>query len=214
MTQMVYIENGRTVTDSLQVAHSFGKKHNRVMQDIRELACSPEFREHNFVRSSYQTAQRKSAPKYIITQDGFAMLAMGYTGSTAMRFKEMYIAEFNRMAGKLNGNPANLQAILQATQNLLSSQTVIIDRMNEVENKVDSQITLNSGQQRALQQAVNKKVCSIEPVSEERRDLFRQIHKEIKDRWQVPSYKDVLRQDLQEVLDYIKAWVPVRRIEV
>lgn len=54
------------------------------------------------------------------------------------------------------------------------------------------------------------KVCSIESDKELRSGLFRQLHREIKDRWGVPSYKDVRRQDLQGVLRYVDAWVPRR----
>lgn len=34
---------------------------------------------------------------YLITRDGFTLLAMGYTGEKAMRFKEAYIKQFNAM---------------------------------------------------------------------------------------------------------------------
>lgn len=206
MNQLVFIENKKVVTDSLTVAEVFGKEHKRVMQDIRELECSEEFNRHNFVLISYRDSINREKPKYIITQDGFSFLVMGYTGKEAARFKEMYINEFNRMRESLNNLPSDpLKALMQATHNLLASQELIVERLDGVEQKVDSQITLDSGQQRRLQLAINKKVCSIEPEQSERSELFRQIHKEIKDRWQVPSYKDILRQDLQDVLNYVEA---------
>lgn len=34
---------------------------------------------------------------YYITRDGFTLLAMGYTGELAMKFKEAYIKQFNAM---------------------------------------------------------------------------------------------------------------------
>ena len=37
-----------------------------------------------------------------MTKDGFAFLCMGFTGEKAGRFKEAYIAEFNRMSDTLN----------------------------------------------------------------------------------------------------------------
>lgn len=98
MQDLVYLENSEPVTDSLIVAEVFCKEHKRVMQDIRELDCSEEFREHNFVLSSYKSTQNKDIPKYILTKDGFTMLAMGYTGKEAMQFKERYIQEFNQMS--------------------------------------------------------------------------------------------------------------------
>lgn len=101
MNNLVYLESGQAVTDSLMLAEAFGKEHKRVMQDIRELDCSEEFREHHFVPSSYKSAQNKDMPKYTITRDGFTILAMGYTGKSAMAFKERYIQEFNRMSYEL-----------------------------------------------------------------------------------------------------------------
>ncbi len=214
MNQLVYIENNKPVTDSLRVAETFQKNHKDVLRDIRNLGCSTEFNERNFAPISYTDGRNRPQTKYLITHDGFTMLVMGYTGPAAMKFKELYISEFNRMAAKLNGNTPNMQALLQATQNLLAGQTLIVDRVDEIEEKVNSQITLDSGQQRMLQQAINQKVCGIEPNSAERRPLFAELHKEVKNRWKVPSYKDVLKQDLHAVLAYIKAWVPVRRVEV
>ncbi|MNC21292.1 Phage regulatory protein Rha [compost metagenome] len=210
MSQLVFIENGKTVTDSLTVAEVFGKDHKHVLRDIKTLECSEEFNKSNFGLIDYKDSRNRNQQKYIISQDGFSFLVMGYTGKEAARFKEMYINEFNRMKTQIKSSDP-LKALMQATHNLLASQELIVERLDDVEQKLDNQITLDSGQQRRLQQAVNKKVCSIEPDKEERSELFRQIYKEIKDRWQVPSYKDVLRQDLQDVLNYVSAWKPIKR---
>ncbi|CAH1054053.1 Rha family transcriptional regulator [Paenibacillus pseudetheri] len=214
MYNLVSVDNGRPVTDSLTVAEVFGKDHKRVLQDIRGLECSEEFNQHNFVPIDYTDSRKRTYPKYIITQDGFSFLVMGYTGKEAARFKEMYIKQFNEMRDQLNNKPIDpLKLLMQATHNLLASQELIVGRVDEIEQKVEKQITLDSGQQRRLQQGINKKVCSIEPDKTERSELFRQLHKEIKDRWEVPSYKDILKQDLQNVLNYISAWKPIRRTE-
>lgn len=92
-----------TVVASLDVAETFGKEHRRVLQDIRELECSDEFRLHNFVQSDYLNAQNHKQPMYYMTRDGFTLLVMGYTGEKAMRFKEAYINQFNAMEKALVG---------------------------------------------------------------------------------------------------------------
>jgi anti-repressor protein len=102
MNELVYIENDRVLTDSLIVSEAFSKDHARVMRDIRELGCSAEFRVGNFAESTYTNKQGRPTPKILITQDGLTLLAMGYTGQTAMQFKEKYIQEFNRMKNELN----------------------------------------------------------------------------------------------------------------
>lgn len=90
-----------TVVTSLDVAETFEKEHRRVLQDIKEMQCSEEFRLHNFVQSAYANAQNKKQPMYLITRDGFTLLAMGYTGQKAMKFKEAYIKQFNAMEKSL-----------------------------------------------------------------------------------------------------------------
>lgn len=99
--KLVFIENNRPVTDSLTVAETFGKEHKHVMRDIRELDCSVEFNQSNFGLVDYVDNGGRTYQKFIITQDGFTFLVMGYTGKEAARFKEMYIGEFNRMRDEI-----------------------------------------------------------------------------------------------------------------
>lgn len=89
------------VTTSLAVAEAFGKLHKNVLQDIRNLGCSAEFNRLNFKPVDYVDAKGEKRPMYIMTRDGFTLLAMGFTGEKAMRFKEAYIKAFNRMEAEL-----------------------------------------------------------------------------------------------------------------
>lgn len=111
-----------TVVSSLDIAETFGKEHARVLRDIRELECSDEFRLGNFAESSYINSQNKKQPMYLITKDGFTLLAMGYTGEKATKFKETYIRQFNAMEkaliGKLKEREKGI-AVRQALTNAL-----------------------------------------------------------------------------------------------
>lgn len=88
-------------TTSLIIAEAFGKDHKNVLQAIENLECSPEFHRLNFQLSSY-TAQTgngtvREYPAYQLTRDGFAFLAMGFTGKKAAAWKEKFLAAFNAM---------------------------------------------------------------------------------------------------------------------
>ena len=116
----------RTVVSSLDIAETFGKEHRRVLQDIREIGCSEEFRLHNFVQSSYENSQGKQQPMFLVTRDGFVLLAMGYTGELAMRFKEAYIKQFNAMESALRGKLIEREkgiAVRQALTKALQQST-------------------------------------------------------------------------------------------
>lgn len=88
---------------SLDVAETFGKPHDKVMRDIRELGCSPEFNAANYGDISYIDSRGRSQKAVVMTRDGFVLLVMGYTGDLAMKFKEAYIKQFNAMEAALKG---------------------------------------------------------------------------------------------------------------
>lgn len=100
--KLVFIENNRPVTDSLMVAEMFDKEHARVLRDVRELRCSDSFRVGNFAESTYRNGQGREMPRTLMSEQGFMMLVMGYTGDKAFEMKETYINEFNRMRDELN----------------------------------------------------------------------------------------------------------------
>lgn len=95
--------HGKAVTSSLAVAEYFCKQHKNVIQKIQTLECSVEFTELNFQPSDYTDCTGRKLPCYQITRDGFAFLAMGFTGKRAARFKEAYINAFNQMEQALIG---------------------------------------------------------------------------------------------------------------
>lgn len=129
--KLVFIENNRPVTDSITVAETFGKRHDNVLQDIKNLECSSEFSLLNFQESTYKNDRGREYPKYLITQDGFAFLVMGYTGKEAARFKEMYIAEFNRMREQL-ANPFKLP---QNYREALVAMVEQVDKIDKLETE-------------------------------------------------------------------------------
>lgn len=91
----------RLITTSLKISEKFCKEHAHVLRDIRDMECSDTFRGSNFGLSSYKSSQGKTLPMYEVTRDGFTLLAMGYTGKEAMKFKEDYINAFNAMESEL-----------------------------------------------------------------------------------------------------------------
>lgn len=101
MNTLVMITDHKAVTTSLIIANAFEKQHKNILQSIERLECSTEFGRLNFQPSSYQNEQNKLQPMYHITRDGFTFLTMGFTGPKAERFKEAFIAEFNRMEQEL-----------------------------------------------------------------------------------------------------------------
>ncbi|EAB4572911.1 peptidase [Salmonella enterica] len=102
----IRIINGQAVTSSLAVADYFIKRHADVIRKIESLECSTLFRQRNFAFTSISINQPNGGTRkllcYQITRDGFAFLAMGFTGKRAAQFKEAYINAFNQMEKQLS----------------------------------------------------------------------------------------------------------------
>ena len=75
----------------------FEKRHDNVLRDIKEFIVDESFGLLNFEESSYINSQNKEQPEYLITRDGFTLLAMGFTGAKAMQWKIKYAEAFNTM---------------------------------------------------------------------------------------------------------------------
>ncbi|OIV46782.1 hypothetical protein BK025_09070 [Sodalis sp. TME1] len=119
---VVTIADGHAVTTSIAVAEYFQKPHKDVLAKIARLECSAEFTERNFSPSEYTDSTGRQLPCYQITRDGFAFLAMGFTGKRAARFKEAYISEFNRLEATLHGTP---QALPNDQKNAVASRIML-----------------------------------------------------------------------------------------
>ena len=85
------------MTDTLKVAEVFGKRHDNILQALKNLDCSEEFNALNFKAVKYTDEKGEKRPKVLMTQDGFTFLVMGFRGKKAAEFKEAYIKQFNEM---------------------------------------------------------------------------------------------------------------------
>ena len=105
---VVFERHGRAETNSQHVAACFEKRHADVIRGIRSLvATEPSLSERNFAFTEYADSRGKMHPAYDMDRDGFTLIAMGFTGPKALRFKMAYIAEFNRMEAALHAPAAN-----------------------------------------------------------------------------------------------------------
>jgi Rha family phage regulatory protein len=90
------------------VADFFGKRHDNIIRDIDALiyglAGSSTLRDLFIERTEFHDKARKEVRLFDMSRDGFTLLAMGFTGKTALAFKVRYIEEFNRMEVQLRAH--------------------------------------------------------------------------------------------------------------
>lgn len=114
---MITERDGIPVTTSRAVAEQFGKQHKNVIRDIETLIsqlkiepATAAFAGLNFIQIDQPDAQGKPRPAYLLTRDGFTLLAMGFTGAKAVQFKVAYINAFNRMERLIRGGGGSAPA--------------------------------------------------------------------------------------------------------
>lgn len=112
---LVYVEAARALTNSVLVAQKFGKEHKHVLDSIRELikGCAENSATPMFEETTYIHPQNgQEYPMFIMNRDGFTLLAMGFTGDKALRFKLDFIKAFNRMEEQLRNNALSIPTTL------------------------------------------------------------------------------------------------------
>ena len=127
---------------SLQIAEVFGKMHQDVLRDIREILskCSQYFGASNFAASSYKSRQNKEMPMYLLSRDGFMLVVMGYTGDEAMRLKEAWITKFNEMEEALrHTSAAAVTSSLQVAEAFEKQHLHVMRDIREILSKCSQQ---------------------------------------------------------------------------
>lgn len=106
-TPEIQVVHDRIMTTSLAISNAFEKNHRDVLRSIKDLEIPEDYRERNFAPTFRDVpgpnGSLRKEPMYLITRDGFTILAMGFTGKRAMEFKIKYIEAFNRMEEELRG---------------------------------------------------------------------------------------------------------------
>lgn len=143
--------NGVPTTTSTYVAEYFGKQHNNVLRDIRALIALDADQLLNCEQVIRQVHRDDGSvveyPEFRLTEEGFMLLAMGFTGKKALGYKLAFIAEFKRLRAALAQRP---QPALEQTNDLMSAHGLASMIALHVEHSVFRQL-LNGASRDTLQ---------------------------------------------------------------
>lgn len=125
-------QNGEPVASSRQIAESFEKNHRDVLRAIDGLKEDVR----NFAQMFFETDTPDSYGRpqrtYLMTRDGFTLLAMGFTGKAALEWKLKYIAAFNAMEKELAQRPPLSRSELMA-QALIAAHEELEHKAAQIE---------------------------------------------------------------------------------
>ncbi|MEV2911084.1 ORF6N domain-containing protein [Paenibacillus larvae] len=216
----VIIHNNQRVLTTAQLSESFGTETKIISKNFERNEERYTEGKHYYILQGQELKNFKATRQiddnlkfapilYLWTEKGAWLHAKSLNTDRAWEAYEMLVDEYYRIKDVPTLSPNQAIAIaLQQTAEMMNKLPEIEFKVETMERKLDTQITIDSGQQYRLRKAVRKKVYSIEPDKEARKPLFRELNGEIRDRWQVPSVRDVLKKDYSAVIRYVEAWVP------
>ncbi|PGR17970.1 Rha family transcriptional regulator [Bacillus anthracis] len=226
MDQLTVINEELTLS-SLEVAEMIGKRHSDLLRDIRtyitHLTAAAEERGVSkiassdfFVESTYKNAQNKLQPCYRVTKKGCELIAHKMTGQKGVLFSASYIERFHQMEKQIIKQPEVPTDPFGQIQLIATGTIELNSRVTSLENLVQEQWTIDYGQQRVIQKEKAKRIYSLwengsinKEVHDSTSKLFRLLGKNLKDAFNVNSYRDILKKDYEEALSFIRGWRPM-----
>lgn len=140
----------------------------------------------------------KKQEMYVVNEPGLYSLILGSRKQEAKNFKRWITHE---VIPSIRQNGIYVQTTDAQVPELLS-------KVNDLETRLNSFVTLDSHEQQTLQKAIARRVYEVVQDADVRKLGFSELHREIKDRFGVPSYRDVAKLDFHNAMNYVKAWVP------
>lgn len=214
-------ENGTVVVSSRSVAERFGKRHDHVLRTIETTVENDSTQNWGqyFIPNQYKDVSGKNNKEYLLTRDGFTLLAMGFTGKEALKWKLKYIEAFNQMelALKDNINPfkdmsPELQAIIMQDKKIQQIESKV--------NALEDNIYITRSQQKKLRDFAREVVIKAlgskhsQAYKEFSQKAFSEFWKSYQNYFNISSYLDTPKKDFQEALEFINAWKPDRELQL
>ncbi|MBB1320592.1 Rha family transcriptional regulator [Shewanella sp. SR43-8] len=183
-TQLVFINDKQTITNSQVVADYFGKKHYNVLRKIDEIITdapieftSTHFRVHAVkLRAG---AVNRDSKIYEMTKDGFMFLVMGFTGAKAAELKINFINAFNEAQKRLSRtqHPFERQRMMFTWEGgkIVSSQPIDDDQFVTSRDKLVQYMReprfLSLEQLLEISEAANQQIATLARLAEKKARL-------------------------------------------
>ena len=122
MNNLVIMKDQQAVTSSLQVAETFNKNHRDVLRAIDDLEKDVRNFAQMFLVTDLPDTYGRGRRAYYMNRDGFTLLAMGFTGKKALKFKMQYIEAFNKMEDQIKTGGFKIPSTMAEALRLAADQ--------------------------------------------------------------------------------------------
>lgn len=177
--------------------------------DVSMMCKNLEFEIEKLVQTILVSGQNREVT--FLTEYGVYEVLMTSRKKIAKEFRKGF-KNFLRdwRLGKIKVTENSNNNLLQVAQNLLNVCTEHENRINTLEDKIENSIVLETYQRGIVQKAINRRVYArYEELREsiEKKELYSNIHRDIKYKFNVRSYGDIRKKDYEIALNWIETWV-------
>ncbi|MCY8916258.1 Rha family transcriptional regulator [Bacillus atrophaeus] len=206
--------NGQYLADSRDVAEMTAKRHSDLIRAIKgyidTILTDAKLRSSDFfIASTYEDSKGEIRPCFLLTKKGCEMVANKMTGENGILFTAAYVNQFNQMERHLKTDYSQLSPHLQQMIRFEQRQNEQDQRLSKLENNWQ----IDSFQQNVIQKQIRKRVYEIRDNYDNSeigtRRLFAGIHRNFRDAFAVPSYRDLRKLDFEDAKAWIKSWRPL-----
>ena len=193
---------GKDVAEALGYSNTRDALDRHVDQEDRNTVVNPD-------------GNRGNPNMTIINESGLYSLVLSSKLPGAKRFRRWVTSEvlptLRRQGTYTMQTPKTAMEMLR-----LQSQAMfeLDERVNVLEDKLENQMTIDHGQQRELQKAVSRRVldraATVIPawaLDEQKPKFFASLYRDLKNRFGVPSYRDIRPADYPSAMAYVETWI-------
>lgn len=196
-------------TDTKTITRNFQRNSNRYIEGKHYYALTGEaLREFKGSRQ-FDDSLKFTSVLYLWTEKGAFLHAKSLNTDQAWevydRLVESYFVKQPRALTEHEQRIELLKLSLEHEQ-----------KFNEVDQrieKLEENIRIDAFQQTVLQKQIGIRVYKVfeeyNPDSLELKKLFPKIHRNLRDAFGVPTYKDIRKIDFDEVISWVKSWRPL-----
>lgn len=189
-------------TNSKIITRNFQRNKDRYEEGKHYFALSGDSLKEFKARRQNDDNLKYVSVYYLWTEEGAWLHAKSLNSDDAWRAYQTLIDSYYKIVQ---------QVIHKGDDNM--TLTLTNEEWEKFQHRVEvlemqiQQVTLHSGEQRRLRNAVGQRVHQLtEKETGARSALFRSLYSALRERYEVDSYRDVKQHELQDALKFVEGW--------
>ncbi|MED3974566.1 ORF6C domain-containing protein [Priestia megaterium] len=204
--------------DSKRISYNFNYNSNRYTEGKHFIVLQGK-EKADFLEShrEFQDSLKFSVRLYLWTEKGAWLHAKSLNTDQAWDAYEMLVDDYyvKQQQVRVLSEREQLMASMKLTWETAEEMATVKEDIVQLKDKIENQWTIDSGQQRVIENAKKKRVYFLwetgvvnRELHDTRHKVFAALGRDLKDAFAVNSYRDILKKDFEEAVNYINFWRP------